>query len=214
MSYEKKYVWSVLFRLYHWAFALSIVTLVVTGFYIHDPWTNTMLEGSGSFPMTTMRYIHFIAGFVFTASVLVRLYLFLFGNKQERILDAIPVTPRNIRNVFTILAYYCYGTDKHDYRLGHNALAGVSYLVTMVLAMGQLLSGFYMFYPESATWQSWGLSLFGSQQEARFIHYLIMWYFLIFVPIHIYIIIWNDIKSPEGLISSIFNGAKFKHKKA
>jgi Ni/Fe-hydrogenase 1 B-type cytochrome subunit len=37
MSYKQHYVWSVLLRLFHWSFALSIVALAVTGFYIHYP---------------------------------------------------------------------------------------------------------------------------------------------------------------------------------
>ncbi len=57
-TYEKHHCWSILLRLFHWMFALSIVFLVVTGFYINNPWTNTMIEGSVSFPMATMRYIH------------------------------------------------------------------------------------------------------------------------------------------------------------
>ena len=96
MRYERHYVWSILLRLFHWCFALSIVTLVVTGFYIHFPWTNTLLEGSGSFPVATMRYIHFVAGFVFTGSILARFYLLVFGNRQERVWDFLPVTPTRI----------------------------------------------------------------------------------------------------------------------
>ena len=55
MRYDQKYAWSILLRLFHWSFALSIVALVVTGFYIHFPWTNTYLEGDSSFPVATMR---------------------------------------------------------------------------------------------------------------------------------------------------------------
>jgi len=51
MTYEKKKCWSILLRLYHWAFTLSIVCLVATGFYINAPWTNTMQEYSMSWPM-------------------------------------------------------------------------------------------------------------------------------------------------------------------
>ncbi len=214
MIYEKHLAWGVLFRLFHWAFALSIVVLVTTGLYIGGPWTNTTLEGSRSFPMADMRYIHFIAGFVFTGAVLTRLYLWIAGNKQERIMDFIPVTPRNIKNLFNTVAYYLYLTDRHEHRIGHNALAGLFYLLTIVLALFQLLTGFYMLYPESSLWQFWGFNLFGTQQEARFLHHLIMWYFIIFACIHLYIVIWNDIRSPEGVISSIFNGRKFKPKNA
>jgi len=209
MRYQRHQAWSILLRLFHWSFALSIVVLVTTGLYIHFPWTNTLIEGSSSFPVATMRYIHFIAGFVFTAAILARLYLLLFGNRQERFWDFLPVTPKNISNFFKTIAYYSYITDKFDHRLGHNVLAGILYTITFVLALLQILAGFYMLYPENVTWQTWGLRILGPQQNARFLHYLTMWYFIFFAFIHIYIVIWNDIKSKEGLISSIFNGRKY-----
>jgi len=213
MAYEKKHCWSVLLRLYHWAFALSIITLCVTGFYINDPWTNTLREGSASFPMAYMRFIHFVAGYVFTAAVLARIFLYIFGNKQERILEHLPVTPRNIKNLFSTLLLYSYIKDNHDPdRLGHNILAGMTYVITIIAALFQLVSGFYMLYPEIAIWEGYGLSIFGSQQWARYIHHLLMWWFMIFAFIHIYLVVWNDVQEPEGLISSIFTGKKFTHK--
>ena len=211
MRYEQHYAWSILLRLFHWSFALSIVALVVTGFYIHYPWTNTMLEGGDSFPVGTMRYIHFVAGFVFTGALLARLYLLLFGNKQERVWDFLPVTPKNIRSLLCTLGFYMYCPVKHEARVGHNMLAGTFYLITFVLALFQLVGGFYLLYPESTAWQSWAMPLLGAQQQARYIHYLIMWYFMLFAFIHVYIVIWNDIQSKEGLISSIFNGTKYTH---
>lgn len=211
MRYERHYAWSILLRLFHWSFALSIVALVATGFYIHYPWTNTYLEGNSSFPVGTMRYLHFVAGFVFTGSILARLYLLLFGNRQERIWDFIPVTPRNIRNFFHTIKLYFYVNEEHPPRLGHNTLAGLFYTVTFVVALLQVVGGFYLLYPESAIWQKWGLLIYGPQQQARFMHYLIMWFFMFFAFVHVYLVIWNDIKSKEGLISSIFNGIKYTH---
>jgi len=211
-TYEKHYCWSVLLRLFHWMFALSIVFLVVTGFYINTPWTNTMIEGSASFPMATMRYIHYIAAYVLSSAVLIRLFLYIFGNAQERILDILPITKRNRHNLKTTLLQYSYISDEHDERLGHNILAGLSYLFTFIAALLMILSGFYMLYPEAAFWAKWGMFVFGSQQSARFLHHLTMWWFMIFAVIHVYLCIWNDCKEPEGLISSIFTGAKFKHK--
>ncbi len=213
MQYERQYAWSVLLRLFHWSFALSIIALAITGFYINSPWTNTMIEGNSSFPVATMRYIHFIAAFVFTGSVLARLYLLIFGNKQEKIIDFLPVTSANIKNLLHSIKFYSYIGGKSDQKIGHNCLAGIAYFVTFLIAAAQLVSGFYMLYPESAAWQGWGIRLFGSQQEARIIHNLIVWYFIFFAIIHIYMVIWNDIKTKEGLISSIFNGIKFKPKK-
>ncbi|MBU1568907.1 MAG: cytochrome b/b6 domain-containing protein, partial [Proteobacteria bacterium] len=107
---------------------------------------------------------------------------------------------------------YSYISDKHDERLGHNILAGLAYLFTFIAALFMILSGFYMLYPEAPFWAKWGVMVFGSQQFARYLHHLLMWWFMIFAVIHLYLCVWNDVKEPEGLISSIFTGAKFKHK--
>jgi len=213
MAYEKKKCWSILLRLYHWSFAFSIVALCITGFYINSPWTNTLQEGSASWPMANMRFVHFVAGYVFTAAVLTRIFLYLFGNKQERILEHLPVTPRNIKNLFTTLLNYSYISDRHDPdRLGHNILAAMTYVITIIAALFQLVSGFYLLFPEVAVWEQYGVTIFQSQQMARYIHHLLMWWFMIFAFIHIYLCVWNDVKNPEGLISSIFTGVKFTHK--
>lgn len=212
--YEKRFAWGVLFRLFHWAFALAIVFLVTTGFYIHFPWSNSVIEGSRSFPVAEMRYIHFVAGFVFIAAVLTRLYLWFFGNRQEKIWDCAPITPSNIKDFFSTLAYYLYLKSENKPRLGHHTLAGAVYIVTIGLAFFQIVSGLWMLYPESVFWQKWGVAIFATQAQARLIHYLLTWYFIIFTCIHLYILIWNDIMEPEGLISSIFTGRKFFHKGA
>lgn len=210
MNYRKEKVWSVLLRLYHWSFAGSILALVVTGLYINTPWTNSMLEGSGSFPMAEIRYIHFLAAFIFSGSLVTRIYLLLFGNKNERILDFAPVTPRNMKNFISEGAFYLYLTKRAEHRSGHNAIAGTVFILLFFLAILQIISGFFMLYPENLFWQTWGFKIFGPQQYARFIHHLIMWVFILFTTIHIYMVIWNDLKNREGLISSIFTGDKFK----
>ncbi len=211
-TFEKQQCWSILLRLFHWMFALSIVFLVTTGFYIHNPWTNTMIEGSASFPMAYMRYIHYIAAYTFSSAVIIRLFLYFFGNAQERVWDILPFTKRNLNNLKMTLLQYSYISDKHDDRLGHNILAGLTYLFTFCIAVTMIFSGFFMLFPEVPFWEGWGLALFGSQQSARFLHHLLMWWFMIFAVIHVYLCIWNDAKAPEGTISSIFTGVKFTHK--
>jgi len=211
MLYEKKDAWSVLLRLYHWAFALSIVCLVVTGLYVHEPWTSTQLEAVRTFPMAYMRYLHFLAGFVFTAALMVRFYLLIFGNRQEKFWNAAPITPSNIVNFFKTILFYLY-IGKKDHRLGHNALAFTIYVVVFLLAVCQIITGFYLLYPESVFWQGWGLKLFGTQQQARFLHHIFMWCFMLFAMIHVYLVVWNENVAPEGMISSIFSGDKFVEK--
>ncbi len=212
--YEKHYCWSILLRLFHWMFALSIIALVATGFYINGPWTNSLIEGSASFPMASMRYIHFLAGYVFASAIIIRLFLYIFGNAQERIGDVLPVSKRNLNNLLEDPVALQLHQGRHDDRLGHNVLAGLTYIVTIVAAIFQIISGFYMLYPEAVIWQGWGVAIFGNQQWSRLIHHLLMWWFIIFAMIHVYMCIWNDVKRPEGVISSIFTGDKFTHTKA
>lgn len=211
-TFEKKHCWSILFRLFHWMYALSIVTLVTTGLYINGPWTNTMIEGSASFPMAMMRFIHFVAGYVFASAIIIRTFLYIFGNAQERVWDILPINSRNIKNFTSTLLRYAYISDDHDVRLGHNVLAGVTYLFTFILAILMIISGFFMLFPETSFWQGAGIAIFGSQQWGRYLHHLMMWWFIIFAAIHLYLVIWNDVKEPEGIVSSIFTGDKFMHK--
>lgn len=212
MEYERHYVWSVLLRVIHWTLTFSTLALLISGFYIHYPWTNSMLEGTGRYPMATMRAIHFHAGFYFTAAILSRYYLLLFGNKHERFLDFFPITPTNIKKIPRIIACYLYLTDRHDRHLGHNPWAGIFFCITLILAVCQILTGFCMLYPESDAWKNLGLNVLGSQQQIRLTHYLITWYFTIFPIAHIYMVSWNDIRTKEGLISSITTGCKFAPK--
>lgn len=214
MIYEKHYVWSILLRLYHWSLVISFFTLAVTGFYINSPWTQTTLEGLDLYPILAMRNIHGLAAYLFTAAIFVRLYLFLFGNLHERILNMLPVTSRNIRNISTTICSYLYMHDCHDEeRLGHNILAGMIYVLTIIIALFQIASGFYLRLPENTFWQKVGVTLFSTQQHGRYIHHLLMWYFIIFAFVHIYLEIWNDLTTPDGITSGIFTGFKFRPRK-
>lgn len=210
--YEKHDCWSLLLRIWHWVFAPSIVALVITGFYIHFPWTNTSIEGSQSWPMAWARHIHFVAGYAFSCTIIIRAYLYIFGRPQERVWDILPINSRNLGNLKRTIMRYTYLSDGHHERIGHNVLAGMSYLFTFFVAIVMALTGFYLLFPEVSFIASAGDTLFHTQQTARFVHHLCMWWFMIFVVIHLYLCIWNDLRFPEGLISSIFTGQKFTRK--
>lgn len=212
-EFEKYRAFGKLYRITHWVFAIACITLMFTGYYIYDPWFTTMLEvGARDFTVANMRFIHFVAAYAFMGAVIARLYLWFFGNKQERITDALPVTPRNLKNFWGAILNYLY-IKFHVPRLGHNALAGSTYFITFLLSMVMIFSGLYLLFPESAQLQAWGGAVFGSQQQARFVHFILMFYFIFFAMVHIYIAIWNDVMFGEGLVSAIISGSKFLHVK-
>ncbi len=223
-GYERVYVWSILLRFYHWLFAFSILALIITGLYIGWPFTNTWNEASSQFTMANMRWIHFIFGYLFTVAVIIRVYLYFFGNKYEKLWNMLPITPEQGKIAMQSQLWYAYISDYHPHIEGHNPGAGGGYLLTIILAIFQFITGFYLLYGDPSWAPAWvkpfwnlGDMIFGTQQFARFIHHILNWYFFIFAMIHIYMVAMNDIRNPEGLISSIFTGYKFfpvhEHKK-
>ena len=210
MQYSKKTVWSVLLRLFHWSLVISIIFLVLTGLYIGNPWSNSLLLQTGTFPMAKMRYFHFLAAYLFTAAIIIRIYLLFFGNQYEKLWDSLPITPKNLLNLIRTIFRYLYVSDSHSTKLGHNTLAGIFYMATIIVGCLQIICGFFLLYPESVFWQHIGVAVFSSQANARLIHHLLMWYFIIFAFLHVYIVVWNEIRSEDGLISSIFSGKKYK----
>jgi Ni/Fe-hydrogenase 1 B-type cytochrome subunit len=52
--------------------------------------------------------------------------------------------------------------------------------------------------------------MMGGLASVREIHHIAMWGILIFVPVHIYMAIFNSIMGKEGSMDSIISGYKFK----
>ena len=61
------YVFELPVRIWHWLHALSITTLVITGFLFATPLPSFHGEASSLFTMGYIRMVHFIAAMVFAA---------------------------------------------------------------------------------------------------------------------------------------------------
>ncbi len=207
--YYRVFVWSGALRIFHWTLAVSTAILILTGIYIHyPPITTKWAEFRPQYIMATLRYWHFAVAYFFMAALAVRLYLFFFGNKYERINDALPVNKKNIKSLWHGIQFYLYLTDEHEYRLGHTVLAGIIYFVLFLSGVVMSLTGLYLLYPEVGWIANMGHMLFDTPQQARLIHYLLNWFFIFFILVHLYIAIWNDFNAPEAIISGAFSGSK------
>src|SRR5512135_2374232 len=78
--YRAALVWQLPVRVTHWANAISITVLFLTGLYILDPAFSPEGEAWRNFLMGSVRKVHFTAGFVFAVSWCTRAYWFFFGN--------------------------------------------------------------------------------------------------------------------------------------
>ena len=53
------------------------------------------------------------------------------------------------------------------------------------------------------------MPLVGGDNNARHIHHILMWLFIIFAIIHIYLVFYHDYVERRGVTSSIIGGWKF-----
>jgi len=209
------YLWQWPIRAMHWAAALSILVLVVTGFYIGQPYFMTGGEASAHYLMGWVRFLHFAAAGVFVATAIIRVYWLFAGNKFERWRALFPIKRTDWVNVFKQVKFYLMiQPEKAPRYLGHNPLQQFSYTGMYAVALAQVVTGFAM-YGQSrpgGLWYTvfgWVVPLLGGIQVVHFVHHVLSWAFLIFVPIHIYLALRADVLERTGTISSIVSGGRF-----
>jgi Ni/Fe-hydrogenase 1 B-type cytochrome subunit len=61
----------------------------------------------------------------------------------------------------------------------------ISAKLIFVLAIFEIVTGFVLQYPEALGWLTYGV--YGSEINARIIHYIITWIFIVFLIIHVYL---------------------------
>ena len=214
-NYKWVYLWEWPIRVMHWAAAGSIVVLVVTGFYIGRPYFITSGEASAHYLMGWMRFLHFAAAGVFVATAIVRAYWLFAGNQFERWRALFPVWKQDWINAFKQVKFYLMiQPEKAPHYLGHNPLQQLSYTGLYTLAAAQVVTGFAM-YGQSrpgGVWYTlfgWVVPLLGGIQVVHFVHHVLTWAFLAFIPIHIYLALRADLLERTGTISSIISGGRF-----
>lgn len=214
-DYKWVYLWEWPIRAMHWAAALSIVVLVVTGFYIGKPYFITHGEASAHYLMGWMRFLHFAAAGVFVATAIIRVYWLIAGNQFERWPALFPVRKQDWVNLVKQVKFYLMiRPEKAPHYLGHNPLQQLSYTGLYAVATVQVITGFAM-YGQSRpggfwyTLFGWVIPLFGGIQVVHFVHHVFTWIFLIFIPIHVYLALRADLLERTGTISSIISGGRF-----
>lgn len=209
---EIRYVWEWPVRLTHWINVISILVLSVTGFYIGSPFI--AVPNPEAYVMGWMRYLHFVFGYMFAISIVVRILWMFFGNQYARFKAFAPwASAEGWKNMLGTFGYYTFVKRKPPFCVGHNALAVVAYSGVFVLFVVQILSGLALYgqFSPGGFWDSTLgslLVLFGSQ-GLRLTHHLIMWLLIGFAIQHVYSSWMMEIKEKNGTMASIFSGYKF-----
>ncbi len=219
---KAEYVWQLPVRITHWINVLSVAILTITGIYIAHPFMynpNSFLgigwlaPLTGGYFMGTVRFIHFVTAFVFTTSVLFRVYWMFMGNRYASWRQYVPVKKERRRGIRRMFGYYMFVRPVPPAMIGHNPLAGTAYTILLVLYTLQMISGFALysvpfhggFWPTVFGWIVVALGI----SVVRVVHAIIMWMILAFIVHHVYTAILIDIEEHSGLMSSIFTGYKY-----
>jgi Ni/Fe-hydrogenase b-type cytochrome subunit len=214
-NYRWVYLWEWPVRAMHWIAVLCIIVLVATGFYIGRPYFMTGGEPSTHYLMGWVRFVHFVSAGVLVATGVVRVYWLFMGNRYERLAALFPVRTRDWVNLWQMIKFYLMiRPERAPHYLGHNPLQQMSYTAVYGVALVQVLTGFAMYGQSNpggffyAT-TGWIVRLFGGIQPVHFVHHVLTWVFIIFIPIHLYLAIRADHLERTGTISSIISGGRF-----
>lgn len=214
-NYRWVYLWEWPIRAMHWIAVLCIAVLAATGFYIGRPYFMTGGEPSAHFLMGWVRFIHFAAAGLLTATAVIRTYWLFAGNQYSRLGALFPVRPRDWVNLVKQVKYYLMiQPERAPHYLGHNPLQQMSYTALYGVAVVQVLTGFAMYGQANPggffySTTGWIVGLFGGIQPVHFVHHVLTWVFLIFIPIHLYLAIRADHLERTGTISSVISGGRF-----
>ena len=207
------YVWEVPVRIFHWVHVAAMLALGVSGYYIGTPFLSSAGEAYGQYVMGVMRFIHFVAAIFITVVFALRVYWFFIGNRYSNLLGLLPCSREKLRGFGRQFAYYTFISSRRPEYLGHNPIAGLTYVGMYILLFIQIITGFAL-YAESYTGGLWR-SLFGwafhiaPNNIIRLIHHSLMWIFLVFFMVHLYLAVLNDLIERSGIVSSIITGYKY-----
>lgn len=204
------YVWQYPLRLVHWGIVICIGVLSFTGYYIHDPFIIGQIKWP--FLMGTFRFVHETFGMIFIALFLTRMYLFFEGNRWEGWRRYLPLRAEQWKEMVNVAKFYLFIIPKPVSKIGHNALAALSYCFLYLLVFLEIVTGLVMYNwidhnAVVAPLVGW-IPHFFNIQNVRLLHFLLMWVFISFGILHVHLAMLISREEKHGLMDSIFIGYK------
>jgi len=218
-NFKRVMVWEAPVRFFHWLNVLAVVVLTITGFLIaNPPAILSSAEATNLHTFGVIRFIHFIAAYLFFFVMLMRIYWAFAGN-QFASWKAFWPFHKKMWNKFwrvmkiDIMLLNEEEEDLTNISIGHNSVATFSYLVMFFIALVSIFTGFALYADLSSWWLpklfKWVIPLFGGDFIVRTIHHIVMWLFIFFAMVHVYLVFYHDWLEGRGEVSSMFGGYKF-----
>jgi Ni/Fe-hydrogenase 1 B-type cytochrome subunit len=208
------YVYEAPLRLWHWVNAVCVVVLAASGYLIGRPPPSLQGDTGELFVFGYIRFIHFSAAQIFAVAFLCRLYWALAGNVHARQLFLLPLLkPRWWAEVLYELKWYFFLVARPKKYVGHNPLARLMMFVFITVGTVFMVATGFALYGEGAGAGHWSEVLFGwvlpaagGSLQVHMLHRTGMWATALFVLIHVYAGVREDIMSRQSLIGTMVSG--------
>jgi len=215
-KYEGVKEWTASMRINHWTVALSIFVLIVTGFYIADPFTVSKGETVGKFLMGHVRFIHILFGTFLVFLSIWRLYLAFFSRFHADWRDFLAWT--DLKALVEQIKFYLLISEHPEKKYLYGPMQALAYtgcwaMVVVILVTGLILMG--AGYHAGLIAIAYKIlrpveRLMGGLAVVRYIHHVFTWLFILFIIVHIYMAFWYDAVLKEGTVSSMIGGRVYK----
>jgi Ni/Fe-hydrogenase 1 B-type cytochrome subunit len=196
----------------------GLLELAATGYLIGSALAvQASIEASFGYWFGTVRFIHFVAAFVFFFNFAFRIFRGFVGNKYADWRNLILYRKDRIEEIKEVLAVDIFqARGKPLESVGHNPLAGFTYFVSFLAFLFQRVTGFGLYAAMSHSWLAglfaWVVPLMGGGFAVRQWHHLMVWFFLIFAMVHVFLVFYHDYAEGRGVTSSMVGGWKFIEK--
>jgi len=151
---------------------------------------------------------------ILTVGFLGRIYWAIFGNHHARQLFYLPVLNGHWwREIWFEIRWYLFLESEPKKYIGHNPLAQLAMFFFITLGTSFMIVTGMALYAEGAGQGSlyddlfgWVIGLAGNTQRLHTLHHLGMWWIVIFMIVHIYVAIREDIMSRQSIVSTMISG--------
>jgi Ni/Fe-hydrogenase 1 B-type cytochrome subunit len=209
------YVYEAPVRMWHWLNAACILTLCVTGYLIGSPLPSMQIgEPVSQFVFGYIRFTHFAAGQILLVAFLGRIYWAIVGNHHARQMFYVPFWRGQYwKEVWYEIRWYMFLVKEPKKYVGHNPLAQLAMFFFITLGISFMIITGMALYAEGAQAGSlpdiffgWARALVGNSQTLHTLHHLGMWWIVVFMIIHIYVAVREDIMSRQSIVSTMISG--------
>ena len=209
--------WTIAMCINHWAMAISIVLLIITGFYIARPYTIGAGETSEKFFVMNVLFVHLLFGFILMVLFFWRMYLAFFSRFHADWKDFFAWL--DLENVIKQIKFYSLISTELPVHTGlYGTLQSFAYSFLLILVFFEVITGLILYgalHQAGFSALIYGIlrpieNMLGGLAGVRFIHHVLTWWFVLFIIVHTYLAFWYDIVFKEGTISSIISGRVFE----